>query len=227
MVLVPAGPFLEGPSPDAGPGAAPVRGALPAFYIDRFEVTNQQFRRFVEATGYQAQGRWRRYATAGRERHPVIAVSWYDAEAYARWAGKRLPTEREWEKAARGGDGRRYPWGNPWDPSRLNCFESAAGNTLPVGSVPRGASPYGAEDMAGNVWEWVDTWYVPLGAASNDLPLLRVARGGSRSDPGRDCTTVSRRGVFPENGALVNSGFRCALDPEGPTPSTSPAGSGP
>lgn len=214
MVLVPNGSFLEGPPPEAGPGASPTRSALASFYIDRFEVTNEQFRRFVEATGYQAQGQWKRYATRGRERHPVIAVSWYDAEAYARWAGKRLPTEREWEKAARGGDGRRYPWGNPWDPTRLNCFESAAGDTTAVGTWPRGASPYGAEDMAGNAWEWVDAWYIPLGQGAEGLPLLRVARGGSRSDPAQDCTTTSRRGVFPENGALVNSGFRCVLDPQ-------------
>lgn len=213
MVLVPGGPFRQGPYAEEGPGAESRRSELPAFYLDRFEVTNEQFRRFVRESGYTPQGRWERYATRGRERHPVIAVSWYDAEAYARWAGKRLPKEQEWEKAARGGDGRTYPWGRPWDPTRLNCFECSVGNTTPVGTYPAGASPYGIEDLAGNAWEWVDAWYIPLGSRSEGLPLLRVARGGSRSDPAADCTTVSRRGVFPENGNLVNSGFRCALDP--------------
>ncbi len=238
MILIPAGPFLQGPNPEAGPGVEPRRVEVEAFYIDRFEVTNRQFRRFVEATGYQAQGNWERHATPDRLDHPVIAVSWYDADAYASWAGKRLPDEVEWEKAARGGDGRLHPWGNTWEPGRLNCFESAVGNTSPVGSFPRGASPYGVEDMAGNVWEWVDSWYIPLGSSAEDLPLLRVARGGSRNDPISECTTVSRKGVFPENGTLVNSGFRCVLDPEGSAlpklskdrspeaTSTSPAGSG-
>jgi len=235
MILVPAGSFLEGPHPEAGPGVEPQRLEVEAFYIDRFEVTNRQFRRFVEATGYRAQGHWERHATPDRRDHPVISVSWYDAEAYALWADKRLPTEEEWEKAARGGDGRLYPWGNTWDARRLNCFESAVGNTSPVGSFPRGASPYGVEDLAGNVWEWVDAWYIPLGSSAEDLPLLRVARGGSRNDPVAECTTVSRKGVFPENGTLVNSGFRCVLDPEGSarvegsgpvSTSTSPAGSG-
>ena len=213
MVLVPGGPFLEGPAPEAPAGTPPRRVQVPAFYIDRFEVTNQQFRGFVQATGYRAQGQWERYATPDRRRHPVIAVSWYDAQAYAQWAGKRLPTEHEWEKAARGGDGRLYPWGSPWQPERINCFESAVGNTSEVGAFPKGASPYGVEDLCGNVFEWVDAWYIPLGAGSETLPLLRVARGGSRNDLARDCTAVARRGVFPENGALVNSGFRCALDP--------------
>jgi len=235
MILVPGGAFLEGPHPEAGPGVEPQRLEVEAFYIDRFEVTNRQFRSFVEATGYRAQGNWERHATPDRRDHPVIAVSWYDAEAYALWAEKRLPTEEEWEKAARGGDARLYPWGNTWDAQRLNCFESAVGNTSPVGSFPRGASPYGVEDMAGNVWEWVDAWYIPLGSKAEDLPLLRVARGGSRNDPVVECTTVSRKGVFPENGTLVNSGFRCVLDPEDSARlgasrqkpiSTSPAGPG-
>lgn len=207
MVLVPNGPFLQ--------GEEATRTMVASFYIDRFEVTNAQFRRFVQESGYQPQGQWAKYATRGREQHPAIAVSWYDAEAYARWAGKRLPKEPEWEKAARGGDARAYPWGRPWDPTRLNCFESSVGNTTPVGTYPAGASPYGVEDLSGNVWEWVDAWYIPLGTKESEgLPLLRVARGGSRSDPAADCTTVSRRGVFPENGALVNSGFRCVLDPQ-------------
>ncbi len=213
MVLVPAGPFLEGPPPEAGPGIPPQRRELAAFYIDRYEVTNRQFQRFVQATGYKPQGRWRTFATPSRDRHPAIAVSWYDAEAYARWAGKRLPTAPEWEKAARGGDARLYPWGNRWDPERLNCALSPIGSTTEVGSYPTGASPFGCEDMVGNVWEWVDEWYIPLGAGSEHLPLMRVARGGARNDPIEECTALNRVGVLPENGNLVGSGFRCVLDP--------------
>lgn len=214
MILVPAGVFYAGPPPQAGVGAQPVAKDLPAFYIDRFEVTNRQFAKFVEVTGYKANGRWQAYATSDRLDHPVICVSWYDAQAYAAWAHKRLPTGDEWEKAARGGDGRHYPWGNGWDRSRLNCFESNVGNTCPVGSYPAGASPYGVEDMAGNVWEWVDAWYLPLGKNTEDVPMLRAARGGSRSDAASECTVVSVRGVFPESMALVSSGFRCVMDPE-------------
>ncbi|MBQ7567839.1 SUMF1/EgtB/PvdO family nonheme iron enzyme [bacterium] len=215
MILIPAGPFYEGPAPEAGVGAEPMITTLPAFYIDRFEVTNKQFKHFVDCTGYKAEGTWIKYATPERMNHPVICVSWHDAQAYAKWAGKRLPTAEEWEKAARGGDARRFPWGNTWDASRLNSFESNRGNTAPVGSYPSGASPYGVEDMAGNVWEWVDAWYIPADS-DGALPMLRQIRGGSRSDKAEDCLIVARRGVFPENGRLVNSGFRCVVDPQHP-----------
>lgn len=215
MILIPAGPFYEGPDPEAGVGAEPTITTLPAFYIDRYEVTNRQFKKFVEATGYKAEGCWQKYATASRLDHPVIGVSWYDAQAYAQWAGKRLPTGEEWEKAARGGDARRFPWGNQWEPERLNSFESNRGNTAPVGSYPRGASPYGVEDMAGNVWEWVDSWYMPMDS-DGSLPMLRQIRGGSRGDEAAACLIVTKRGVFPENGRLVNSGFRCVVDPQHP-----------
>ncbi|MDO5297308.1 MAG: SUMF1/EgtB/PvdO family nonheme iron enzyme [bacterium] len=215
MILIPAGPYYEGPAPEDGVGAEPMITTLPAFYIDRFEVTNRQFIRFVESTGYKSEGIWRKYATPDRLDHPVICVSWHDAQAYAAWAGKRLPTAEEWEKAARGGDARRFPWGNSWNPNYLNCFDSNMGNTAPVGSYPQGASPYGVEDMAGNVWEWVDSWFIPSGSDSS-LPMLRQIRGGSRSDKAEDCLIVARRGVFPENGRLVNSGFRCVVDPDHP-----------
>jgi serine/threonine-protein kinase len=204
MVLVPAGEF------QMGGGSEPVRTVdLEAFYIDRFEVTNARFARFVEATGYKVQGAWARYATPDRADHPAIAVSWFDADAYCRWAGGRLPREEEWEKAARGGDARLYPWGNRWDPLRLNSLEMGPGATTPVGAYPGGASPYGVEDMAGNVWEWTDSW---LGGSA--VELLRVVRGGSRSDPEEMCRTYARRGIYPEAGTLVNSGFRCVVDPE-------------
>lgn len=214
MILIPAGSYYSGPVPAAGKAARPLAVDLPAFYIDRYEVTNRQFKKFVEATGYKAQGNWEEAATDDRLDHPVIRVSFYDCEAYARWAGKRLPTASEWEKAARGGDLRLYPWGGTRpDYTRFNCVESGLSNTSPVGSFPKGASPYGVEDMAGNVWEWVDTWFIPYGATEDFTPLTKVIKGGSRSDSAADCILTQEHGVLPEQGRLANSGFRCVFDP--------------
>ncbi len=214
MILIPAGSYYSGPVPAAGKAARPLAVELPAFYIDRYEVTNRQFKKFVEATGYKAQGNWEEAATDDRLDHPVIRVSFYDCEAYAHWAGKRLPTADEWEKAARGGDLRLYPWGGTEpDYTRFNCVESGLSNTAPVGSFPKGASPYGVEDMAGNVWEWVDTWFIPYGATEDYAPLTKVIKGGSRSDSAADCMLIQEHGVLPEQGRLANSGFRCVFDP--------------
>lgn len=214
MILIPAGSYYSGPVPAAGKAARPLAVELPAFYIDRYEVTNRQFKKFVEATGYKAQGNWEEAATDDRLDHPVIRVSFYDCEAYAHWAGKRLPTADEWEKAARGGDLRLYPWGGTEpDYTKFNCVESGLSNTAPVGSFPKGASPYGVEDMAGNVWEWVDTWFIPYGATEDYTPLTKVIKGGSRSDSAADCMLIQEHGVLPEQGRLANSGFRCVFDP--------------
>ncbi|HEY4001346.1 MAG TPA: SUMF1/EgtB/PvdO family nonheme iron enzyme [Candidatus Xenobia bacterium] len=146
-----------------------------AYYIGKYAVTNAQYRRFVSATGYQTVGvsptfpgappQWEAYAEQWGETAPVVEVSWEDAKAYCHWAGVRLPTEVEWEKAARGTDGRRYPWGNEWDPSRCHCQLARTGGgrapdgAAPVGSYPSGASPYGCLDMEGNVMQWTDSWY--------------------------------------------------------------------
>ncbi|MGM9998714.1 MAG: SUMF1/EgtB/PvdO family nonheme iron enzyme [Candidatus Bruticola sp.] len=214
MILIPAGPYYSGPVPAAGKAARPLVVELPAFYMDRYEVTNRQFKKFVEATGYKAQGNWEEAASDDRLDHPVIRVSFYDCEAYAHWAGKRLPTANEWEKAARGGDLRLYPWGGREpDYTRFNCVESGLTNTSAVGTFPRGASPYGVEDMAGNVWEWVDTWFIPYGAAAEYTPLTKVIKGGSRSDSAVECMLTQEHGVLPEQGRLANSGFRCVFDP--------------
>ena len=165
MVLVPAGPFLMGSlegDPDERP---PRRVTLHAFYIDKYEVTHGQYAAFVAATGRKPPVDW----PGGKPppslaKHPVVNVTWSDAEAYARWAGKRLPTEAEWEKAARGADGRLFPWGD--DAARKSASGAPAqgskhpeGKTFPVGSFPDDTAPCGAKDMAGNVWEWTADWY--------------------------------------------------------------------
>lgn len=178
MVLVPAGSFLMGvprSDRDGGRDEYPRHEVyLDAYYIDKYEVTNGRYLEFIRATGHRVpkhpsdpkQDLWKDglmpESIADR---PVINVDWYDADAYCRWAGKRLPTEAEWEKAARGTDERRFPWGNtePTD-KHLNYHQRWIGEKtlMPVGSYEAGKSPYGAYDMAGNVWEWVADWYDPL-----------------------------------------------------------------
>ena len=180
MVLVPASPFMMGSGPldrQAKPDEVPAhRVTLRAFYIDRFEVTQGQYRRFLADAGRNNHRFCDRDEPAAKDhtpsretwndgdpessRLPVVGVDWFDAAAYCAWAGKRLPTEAEWEKAARGTDDRRYPWGDDWNAGRANGASTLQG-TAAVGSYPTGASPYGAHDMAGNVVEWVSDWFDP------------------------------------------------------------------
>jgi formylglycine-generating enzyme len=173
MVRVAAGMFLYGDDQK--------KLHLDEFWIAKTPVTNAEYARFVADTGHQAPSHWKgiwKYKTppAAIAHHPVVNVCWHDAKAYAAWAGMELPTEQQWEKAARGTDGRKYPWGDKWRENYCNTSESGIGKTTPVGQFsPQGDSPYGCVDMAGNVWEWTDSHY-------QEGEDWRVLRGGSFLD---------------------------------------------
>lgn len=196
LVQIPTGAFLMG-SNIGFPQERPVhRVAVDSFWIGKHPVTNTQYEQFVKETGHRVpyiddpratDDNWdvqRRTWPSGRAQHPVVLVSWHDAQAYCAWAGGRLATEAEWEYAARGGlDGRLYPWGDEIDPSRANYDNR--GGTTPIGSYAPNA--YGLYDVAGNVWEWVADWYDAKYYATSPLtnptgPLhgtTRVLRGGA------------------------------------------------
>ncbi|MBI1879913.1 MAG: formylglycine-generating enzyme family protein, partial [Chloroflexi bacterium] len=205
MVQVPAGPFKMG-SNNGGSSEQPVHQVnLDEFYIDQYEVTNAQFVAFLQEEGNQEEGgvpwlaqdqsrlsgtgkAWE--VAASYDKHPVTWVSWYGAKAYCTWRGGRLPTEAEWEKAARGSDQRTYPWGEQITCDLANYYPShsnkaCVGDTTPVGAYLAGVSPYGAYDMVGNVWEWVQSEYRAYpykaddGRENLDNTNVRVVRGGS------------------------------------------------
>ncbi|MBN1992712.1 MAG: SUMF1/EgtB/PvdO family nonheme iron enzyme [Anaerolineae bacterium] len=218
MVEIPAGTFIFG-SNNTEPNESPEQIIdLPAYSIDRFEVTNDDFAMFVAATGYQTEAEqtgakktWRDYVE-GKGNHPVVKVSWNDAQAYCQWLGKRLPTEQEWEKAARGEKGLLFPWGTGFDPTRANIKASGIRGTVAVGSFPTGASSYGVEDMAGNVWEWTTDPYLAYPGStyqdkfySNDL---RVTRGGGWFDEANQIRGTNRSAAKPDS-ANDDLGFRC------------------
>lgn len=218
MVVVPAGPFLMGQ--DEGPRSnRPQREVyLDAFSIDRTEVTNAAFADFVRETGFQPEG-WdaARAVPADGGDYPAVGLLWREADAYCRWAGKRLPTEAEWEKAARGTDGRRYPWGEEWDPNLANTAESGHGALRPVGSYPAGASPYGALDLAGNAAEWVADYFdfsyysraPDRNPAGPSAVLDHGLRGGSWASPAAHAQTFFRDSSHSTR-PNPRAGFRCA-----------------
>jgi formylglycine-generating enzyme required for sulfatase activity len=220
MLSIPAGEFIMG-NDSGDPDEAPAHAVSVApFEIDKTEVTNAEFAAFVKATGYKTAveesggGSWRDYYVEGRDNHPVVKVSWADAEAYCTWAGKRLPAETEWEYAARGADGRIYPWGNEWNPDACNGRERGIRGTAAVGSFAAGASPFGVLDMAGNVREWTADWYDKYPGSPFSSPyfkVFRVHRGGGWFDPPADLRTTKRNAGPPET-ANDDLGFRCAKD---------------
>jgi iron(II)-dependent oxidoreductase len=232
MVLVPAGEFRMGSNAEFD-NERPMRDVyLDAYYIDIYEVTNAEYKKFVDATNHRVPFvnafwaepfNWRRGTyPPGKEDHPVVLVSWHDAGAYAEWAGKRLPTEAEWEKAARGTDGRAWPWGNQWDVDRCNIEESYLYSTQPVYSFATGTSPYGCYNMAGNAMEWTADWYSetyyryapyenPLGPAQG---ATRVLRGGAWDSNINLYARTAYRYFLPPGERSASVGFRCAMDAE-------------
>lgn len=217
MIYIPAGKFIMGEDKT-------YTIDLPAFYIGKHMVTNAEYEQFVKSTGYHSPHHWvDGKIPAGKEDHPVVDITWFDALEYARWAGMRLPTEAEWEKAARGTDGRRFPWGDEFDPNKCNVKASNINHTTEVGAnSPDGDSPYGCTDMAGNVWQWTSSliWNYPYDPddGREDLKVRdkRVIRGASYSSK-LDRVPVAYRNDPKENGYQErlshNLGFRCALSP--------------
>jgi formylglycine-generating enzyme required for sulfatase activity len=191
---------------------------LDAYKIDRYPVTNAEYKGFVQDTGREPPRHWQGGDyPAGAANHPVVNVTWHDAAAYARWAGKRLPTEAEWERAARGTDGLTWPWGSEWQGDCCNSEEAGVKDTTPVGIFPDGRSPYGVDDMAGNVWEWCADWLAEDAYRSGEKANPRgpkagerkVVRGGAYAWGKVVVRCSFRYGFYPRHWS-DNTGFRCA-----------------
>ena len=246
MILIPAGEFIRGSDKvDLEHQAGEMGSAkpwyldehpqhkfyLPLFYIDRYEVTNAQYKRFIDAVRARPPVYFYiRSVPPGRDHLPVTDVNWYDADRYCRWIGKRLPTEAEWEKAARGPNGWLYPWGNEFDGRRLNyCDKNCSADwhgttddtfarTGQVGVFATGASPYDVLDMAGNAREWVHDFYdfrgyfrVPTANPPGlESGLTHVIRGGSWLDSAERVRAAARAYARPDIRDNL-TGFRCAV----------------
>lgn len=224
MLYVPAGTFSMGS--ETSSHERPIHAVnLSAYYMDKYEVTNAAYKRCVEAgvcdppKQSRSSTRTAYYGNPEFDEFPVIYVDWNMAKTYCEWRGARLPTEAEWEKAARGTDGRTYPWGEGISCDEAN-YNNCVGDTTKVGSYLGGVSPYGLYDMAGNVWEWVNDWYDssyyqtspssnPQGPTSGQY---RVLRGGSWNNYGSSVRSVFRFGNDPSNPGHY-LGFRCSLSP--------------
>ena len=201
MVLIPNGPFLFGENREAR--------EIEAFYVDVTPVTNQQYLKFCEATGYR-KPRFHDDPRFNDPKQPVVGISHVDASQYCQHAGKELPTQEQWEKAARGTDGRRFPWGDDTPDNERACFDQAvdAGRPGSVGSLEKGASPYGCLDMSGNVWEWTAT--APTNGNGEPIESERILRGGCYEDSADFLTTFSQ---VNDDQKLKSEivGFRCVM----------------
>jgi formylglycine-generating enzyme required for sulfatase activity len=233
MVAIPAGPFTMGTNEGPEDEKPAHEVTLAAYTIDRFPVTNAQYAAFLndvpasniprlydiedpDARIHRRAGRWT--ADTGYESHPAVEVSWSGAVEYCKARGKRLPTEAEWEKAARGNDARRYPWGSELPDARHARFESRFNETAPVDAHPAGASPYGVREMAGNAWQWVSSAYRPYPYRADDgrgdlkPGPVRATRGGGHDSPASEITTTQRGRNLSRNPTAGhhNISFRCA-----------------
>jgi len=230
MVFIAGGVFTMGSDADADNARPAHKVTVADFYIDRWPVTNAEYKAFVDATnhpvpnydvpwcnteGYNWNPETRMYPP-GKADHPVVLVTWEDARAYAAWANKRLPTEAEWERAARGFEGRRWPWGNTFKSACCNTTEGHHNGTTPVGMFsPQGDTPEGVMEMVGNVWEWTSSLFLPYPYNAEDGredPLSakwRVLRGGSWMNDATVATAIARL-----DGDFLfynNVGFRCVV----------------
>lgn len=244
-VLIPAGSFLyqgDTATEEDAPGTAPRKVFVSAFQIDRFPVTVAAYAAFIAAGGYRERRFWSRagwkFRTSAALEHPrfwgdeawaaylspnqpVVGVSAYEAEAYAAFQGARLPTEAEWEKAARGTDGRRYPWGDTWIDDACGARNVGPRRTVPIGCYPRGRSPFGLSDVVGCVWQWcadvADEDATPgdsdpfVDPAEYNEDEKRVTRGGGWNNLQWSLSCTSRNG-YPPTAQFSNLGFRCVVD---------------
>ncbi len=236
MVLIPGGEFLAGGAMDEEDTGNPFPVYLPAFYLALHPVTNEQYAKFlnIKRPGDTLLKNWihldsecfiRRTpqgyeAYHEKKQHPVVKVSWFGAQAYCNWAGLRLPEELEWEKAARGTDGREYPWGPKWEMGKRNHWDKNRGSetTCKIWQYPEGCSPYGLYQMSGNVWEWCYEWYdaeTYNRYASGDMVppatgSFRVIRGGSWLRYYTNRFRCALRGYDKPDYHSYNIGFRCA-----------------
>ncbi len=224
MAVVPAGAFIMGSTTGDADEQPVHRVNVDAFLMDKYQVSVGHYARFLEDTFHDAPPDWSIMNRPQNQSRPIANVQWVDADAYCRWAGKRLPTEAEWEKAARGTDGRTYPWGNElptglYATSGKEVWNSHAALT-PVGTLEEGKSPYGLYDMAGNVWEWVSDWYDPdyyktspsqnpTGPPTGDSKVIRGGSWGS----GPEAMRAADREIHVPSFRGLGTGFRCAKTP--------------
>ncbi len=224
MALVPAGKFMMGSSMGDADEQPEHQVYVEAFFMDKYQVSVGQYARFLDATSQEAPPDWTTMNRSPHQKRPIANVDWADADAYCTWAGKRLPTEAEWEKAARGTDGRTYPWGNEY-PTKFfaNASQEHWNNhsaLMPVGTFEDGKSPYGLYDMAGNVWEWVSDWYAadyyktspsqnPTGPPRGEYKVIRGGSWGSSPEALRSAD----REIHAPSFRGLGTGFRCAKTP--------------